>query len=775
MGLAELVDEAKRLGLNAVHLKSKILAGCEFEDKLKALQAAGLSSSSMCRAERLDHWGNPVRGEDGRVVVDTCLHYRGPTICGYRRMIAALASADLVLAAHTHLTGHLPSALKRIRALVIDESVAHQLLATAQLPAATLRCDRLWPELTGAEAKTLRKSSGARIDDADREGLIRPLMQDRLDLADLLDTAHRDGLDPVLTVADTANGYRMIQSAKRVTAAAMASSRRVHPRLTLQGVRQVISKAKCEGAELENRFLTVLGEAVIKVLHDRKEGGTGAPGGDDPLPCDTRLQRRFERVGKEQVRTWRVSWRRAPNWAGVPTLMLDATGDEVVTAKLFPHAKVVAHRPVDCDPNLRVVLIADRTYSPSSLYPPAEATRPIREAGATIVSEVRQLSAMVAGVHGDGQVLWVGPLKTRKRYWTQNSALGNLMPAHLGALRGQDWAKGYWASICVGRSEQPIWVIDGLVAALTWDTCPEHPYDRLGTGLTYKGAVLYRQRMPRRVRLRDGTDEMLSVPQMPTEMGRRVEALWREAELTQFVGRLRGIYRDVPGTVILCCDCPPEDLLVDDVITMADALGSHSRAWDVLGEAKGIMLPYVTGRVAPIAVQDVQAFVARYRDWPAMRQIAWTDDDGTVHEGLAPVWQTDVPAALRAIGAPQRCLDTLVMQPPRTCPLTWTEREADHVTVAIQAAWEPEAREGHYACWQVMHPLEQGETERERRLRFGAHYDSADYAPLPTPEDERDEDYRVVETHDAGPVAKSPLTPDVENMQELDGLQNMLC
>ena len=223
---------------------------------------------------------------------------------------------------------------------------------------------------------------------------------------------------------------------------------------------------------------------------------------------------------------------------------------------------------------------------------------------------------------------------------------------------------------------------------------------------------------------------------MPTDMGRRVEAMWREAELTQMIGRLRGVYRDVPGTVILCCDCPPEDLLVDDIITMAEALGDHSHAWDVLGEARGIMLPHVTCRVTPITIPEVEAFVKRYRPWHAMREIAWTDDLGVTHEGLVPVWVKDVAATLREIGAPQRVLDTLVVRPARTCPLTWTAREADHVTVAVEAAWGPN-RETHYEVWKVSHPLEQGELEHERVRRFGATYDPADYATVEScdPED----------------------------------------
>jgi hypothetical protein len=37
---------------------------------------------------------------------------------------------------------------------------------------------------------------------------------------------------------------------------------------------------------------------------------------------------------------------------------------------------------------------------------------------------------------------------------------------HFGAMRGLDFAKNYAAAISIGRSEMPVWVVDGLVAAL---------------------------------------------------------------------------------------------------------------------------------------------------------------------------------------------------------------------------------------------------------------------------------------------------------------------
>ena len=732
MGLQELADHAVSLGIRAVHLKSKVLAGCHKVDRLKILQDAGLSTRGICRARVLDAYGESIYDEHGDVVEQFCEHYERAT-CGHRQQILALDGADVVFAAHAHLTGPIPEALKRARGLVIDESVVHQILATGQVAVSTLLGPRPWPSLNAAEAKVLKETHGT-IDDGVRAAHLSDLMEQRARAARLAERVHKDRSDIVLAFADVKDALTWANTARRICTSAMAMGKRVTPRMTVDGVQQIVARAKPHEVEIEHRFWDVVIEAV-EGLHERRKKGIFRTRASDALPVDTRLQAVTDLTSKGEIRSWRVSWRRSRNWLGLPTLMLDATGDAEITRLLNRGAEVIEYRPLDVSPNLRVVLVTDRTYSPSMLYPSDKADLKRRKAADIILQQVRQLTSQVAGAHG-GQMLWTGPLATRRRFFRQWSGPKNIVPAHLGALRGQDWAKSFPVSLCIGRSEQSIRVVDGLVAALTWDSKPEHPYDRLGNGRTADGKPLFRPLLERVVRVRTGHDVRLAVPQMPTEWGRRIEAMWRESELLQFVGRLRGIYRVEPGTVILCCDCPPEGLIVDDVLTMKEALGDHSRDWEIAGEMHGLMVEGVTSRSTMIDEGSVERFVRRYRDWPAMRQLTWTDHSGVDREGLVPVWQTDVEGALRSIGAPQRCLDTLRIATPLMEQVPMVAREPDHVSLDTAQAWEPELRESHYRVWSVSNPPEDGVTPRLHELRFGLDYDPADYPALPTPEDE---------------------------------------
>lgn len=740
MDLQELADHAVSLGLRVVHLKSKVLAGCYKEDMVKAAMAAGLATSGLCRATRF---------EDGKEVEVFCDHYEGEDMCGHRRQVVALETADLVLCAHAHLTNKVPAALKAARGLVIDESVVHQLLATGQVSLSTLTGPRPYPQATKKEADAIRKREvvwGAdgkvatgkarrEIDALDLQTYLVGLLEDRLKAAALVAKAHAERLDVTSLFLATAGALEWARTAKRICGNAMAMSRKVHPDMTRDALDQLALHAKHVDAEIEWRFWDTLLEGAERAA---RFVGPRTPLGD-PLPLDTRLQCVTDYVGKGKaeiaIPAMRVSWRRPANWQGVPTLLLDATGDVEITKLLYPRADVLVYEPEGVVPNLRVVLIGDRTYSPGMLYPGGDAPVAKRKAAETIRADVRRLLAMVAGVHGHGQVLLTAPIKSRLRMERVKGWIPeNAVPSHFGNLRGQDWAKGFLASICVGRSEQPVRVVDGLVAALTWDSVPEHPYDRLGTGRDADGAVLYRPRLERVVRMRTGHDVRMAVPQMPTEMGRRVEAMWREAEIAQMVGRLRGVYRAEAGTVVIMCDCPPDGLIVDDILTLQEALGDHDRSWEVAGAVGGVMVPGVTDVHTGMTREAVERFVKRYRDWPAMRVVTWTDADGTEREGLLPSWQRDVRGALAAMGAGAQCLDTVDVPEDRVEPMPMVVREPDHVSAS--AAEARVLAEAHYAVWQVSNPLGETETEWARQRRFEASYDPADYPVLPPDDDD---------------------------------------
>jgi len=122
---------------------------------------------------------------------------------------------------------------------------------------------------------------------------------------------------------------------------------------------------------------------------------------------------------------------------------------------------------------------------------------------------------------------------------------------HYGAFRGLDYAKMHMCAIAIGRLDLPARVIDGLVAAITYDDVePELPIDTDGTGVRPGGRPLTAPETKRAYPLRDGSDFIVTVPQWPGRWAAKVQRQYREEELKQFLGRLRPVYRDGEAPVL---------------------------------------------------------------------------------------------------------------------------------------------------------------------------------------------------------------------------------
>ena len=737
--LSALVEEAASLGLRAVHLRSKLVAGCLREEELRALMAAKLSTSGLCKSYLKDEAGELVR-RDGKLVVQHCVHYG---TCGAQRMMRALEQCDVVFATHHWLTASLPRSVKVARSLIVDESVVHQVLAMGVIPLKAFEDPRPWPSLTALEAKELRDRHG-KVQDHHREAVLRGIVEDRDEAATLWRRAHEQRLDPIRLFADhradgdsdeNPRGLQLAEAGLRVARDAMTLGREATPSSSKGQILALAKRAKPAHIDLERHAFGILVDGVRVLLRERREGIDTAPKGPDPLPRDIRLQPVTD--PDTQVRGWRVSWRRAMNWADAPTLLLDATGDVEVTQKLHPRREVVAHGgPVD--PNLRVVLIPDRSYAPSSLFPALDQPKWKHEGAEKLRAKVQQIAGAMAGAHAHGQVLLASTKKAEEGFIRTWRKPDNVETAHYGDLRGRDRFKSFLAALLVGRTEQPIAVIDGLVAALVWDTEPEHPYDRLGTGLNARGKVLYRPRLGRKVRVRDGHDVILEVPCMPTDWGQRIEALWREAELQQAVGRLRGMYRPEPGVVVMMTNCPPEGMLIDDILTVEEAIGPHAEAWSVLGRADGVMVPGVTDKAVPgVTREQVEQLVAAQRHWQTWQHVKWTDAEGVERLGLVAAWQTDVRGTLERMGAPPELLAEIHVEPVQLELIPRQEHEPDKAGALFRDLWTigPALED-----WQVLHPQRQGEDDEAYLTRFRAAYDPAEFVVDPADEREAEDE-----------------------------------
>ncbi len=399
-----------------------------------------------------------------------------------------------------------------------------------------------------------------------------------------------------------------------------------------------------------------------------------------------------------------------------PTLLLDASADPDIVRRLWPGRQVVHHH-VEASLNLRTVLVADETYSGSSLDPrlqgdDADETR-LQKADDRKI-RLRKLIELVASAHGHGRVLFGASKAVREILmgpWTHRP--GNLDEVHYGAQRGLDFAKNHLAAISIGRSEMEIWLVDGLAAALTWDMDePEEPYDRRGDGLDDRGRLLLRRGVTRMVARRDGSDVGLTVPMVPGFYGRKIDQQWRDEELSQFRGRLRPVYRDEPATWMCVSSVFPEGVVADEILTLDEALATWSPVMSVLShpDVMGVVAPGLTDKQDGVSVEDVEAFVAAHADDPSYRDLSWTDGDGTPCRGLVSAMQDspglalgimlDVPAAMRhaTIGPLKAALVPSRIRPPdATAKSRPTTQELERKAREFRIWWDAQVAAGDEA------------------------------------------------------------------------------
>jgi hypothetical protein len=447
-----------------------------------------------------------------------------------------------------------------------------------------------------------------------------------------------------------------------------------------------------------------------------------------------------------------VSWRRETNWADRPTLLLDATADQPLVRATFPAVRdeFSSWHEVSTDLNLRAVLVHGATFSPSSLVPDEDAEKGVVQRARELRVKALRIISMVAGAHGHGRTVACLPLKARAAVLGTAARLPTLDSMHYGATRGVDAAKGHLAFVGIGRTEWPVWLLDGMVAAATWDRCPQLPMDRLGTGVDARGERVRRQSVRRLARMRDGRDLWLPVPQAPTEWGRRLDAQWRESEQTQFLGRSRPVHRTDTATYVHVSSVFPEDVIWDEVLSPDEMLDRRGHeVWEALVTAKGVVDEVLTpmampkpeeGAPAVDGPKRVREFVRSYTMCSGFRTFTWTDRACIRHEGLVAAWQADPRAALEALGAPQECLDTLELGELREQLKPSVVLEGDKVSKTFEGGpHEVAAMVAEYADYQVASPPARGETDAEHRARFASrwvpHHEAED---APTDQDDDD-------------------------------------
>ncbi len=639
----------------------KVRAGCAFPEKVELAMAAGVGSSTFCRATVPDGRGGARE--------EVCPRHDGcPAIAQRERA----RRAHLVFMPHPFLALSLPEELEDARGVIADERVHHLFLHAAEVRAATLAAPRRPPRLTKAE----------------RDGGLDPqdVLADRSEAGRILLAALARGQCPASAllaagggreVDGTPLGRHLVRAALRVCGDGVRRDGNLSPSTSFEAVRAWCARPVGREIREELRVWQVVDDRISLLLRDAaldparalreaeealaaipesaapddrrraarrvaalaRLGGAFAKG-----PRDARLQLVEEGEGEAAVQKVRVSWRTAPNWDGVPTILLDASAAPDVVAKVWgmPRDRIAVHRATEdfgALLNLRTVAVASATFSNASLVPPEDAPPAARLRAAAALARVRDAVAAVCAAHADGRVVAGASILVREAVCRDWSSPPNLDWCHFGAMRGLDMFRHHAAAVSVGRMELPVRTVDGLVAALTHDDRdPEEPFDARGDGRDASGRPLALPPVPRGLRMRDGGRAFLDLPCYPGRWAAVIQAQYREEELLQFVGRLRPVYRQGrPPVWYALTSVIPEGVVVDDAVSMEDILGGVP-AGPTLWSAARRMGGFLEPRLCAAACGDLfpsPADAAR-----VLRAAGFDPAAGTWRGGHAPrAWQ----------------------------------------------------------------------------------------------------------------------------------------
>lgn len=663
--LKKLEKDWGRKGVKVARLMGREASKCQQIELMKLLTAQGIGGSGLCKSDL------PVYPDSERLMPDAevklarkrgekletmevLCEYRARGECRYFNQMADLAQAEVVIVPHAYLSLHaIPTEIKNPRAIIVDESVTYSLLGMYKMPISTLSLPRKRPYVTATDRRGRKGWSdddiaawytGVREElcshvthwlaagqDVARELRLRDafILQLRNELASGKTPTQviQDMPSEFADIARSINGWlverrdvarelallptamSMITTSIAVCERANDRNRRVRPDMSLAQAAGLAEEETCKDIIEEIKFWRLLQDRLVGL-----EAGT-AKG-----PRDMRWQvvQDFETIHTDDgdvlksTPHLRLSWRKEPNWIDVPKLLLDASARPKIVEKLFGAAPVV--KRIDAPLRVRTVASIERKWANASFIAKPDATTEQIAQIAENIQSARRLITTTAVLFGHGRVL-VGTTVGVREVLTMGgwSWPPNVDWVHFGALRGRDFAKFHVAAISIGRSEQPIDVIDALAAALTYDDDePEEPLDQLGTGLTKEGKPLFRPQRWSRMQMRSGHDVDHRIPSMPMKQAKdkdgnaievttwalELEESWREEEIRQFVGRLRPVFRGVaddlpPPVWIAVGKIIPDGIVIDQLVEVKALLKAFPMA-ELVRLGGGVLADSVT-------------------------------------------------------------------------------------------------------------------------------------------------------------------------------------
>lgn len=587
----DAIAQLKELGVIAERFMGKKRSGCQRTAEMELLTSKGIGASGLCGTEVDEESDELVKrmkkaaGEKIDKQLILC-PFREAGTCEYWKQMGRVADADVVFLPHAFLTMmSLPKAIKTSRAIIIDKSVTYRVLHQARMDLDVLSTPRKQPFVT--------KKENALLGDRSAEDIGTTMLAQRDEIAGMARDAIKKGECPAAVIRE-ARKSDLVRAAITIVKRSHVDERDISPLMEMADIQTLASRPKGEGLIEE--------EKLWKIIEDRIAAlDNGTATGDR----DERLQLVYVFKDGKDMPHVRMSWRSEPNWPETPKLLLDASVDPRVVAKVFGSEPTV-HR-IEAPLYLRTVLISDRPFANRAFIPAAGNSRDEVERAAATLTKTRLLISKVAGAYSYSRVLMGSTIAVRETLsqgaWTPPD---NTDPVHFGALRGLDGFKHHAVAISIGRTEQPIGIVDGYAAALTYDDAePERPYDVLGTGETAQGKPLFRKGYIRRIEMRTGDDFEHEVPMMPGRWAQILELQWREEELRQFVGRLRPVYRggrSVEGqsdeVPLWICQSKnlPEGFIVDEIFSLDD-MSADSEFYDVLRLSEGVLADGITGKL----------------------------------------------------------------------------------------------------------------------------------------------------------------------------------
>ncbi|MCW5722570.1 MAG: hypothetical protein KIS86_15640, partial [Devosia sp.] len=229
----------------------------------------------------------------------------------------------------------------------------------------------------------------------------------------------------------------------------------------------------------------------------------------------------------------------------------------------------------------------------------------------------------------------------------------NVHGMHFGAVRGLDFAKHHAAAFSIGQLEMPPADVDAYTGALTFDLPePEKPIDYWGNGregLEEDAPKLQRTMVDREYRLRDGGIATVPVYEPDGAWAKLLVEQVREEELSQFLGRLRPVYRS--GTIPVWYHAGralPKNVVIDEVIGLEDLARPFGRSIPVLHEMAigGFLGGGRLGHFHTSGVSDaaLAATEERFRNSERLQRgvdVIEFSVDGQKHVGFVPAWSGD--------------------------------------------------------------------------------------------------------------------------------------